>query len=153
VTAPTIGRSQQPVVRRILAVFAATMLIACASDSKKLTQHVDKSASWLATVDVTTDAWIHNSVPARFAERTLEEAHAHLAKAVQSVKGLDVNAADRARTLAALQLATESASEMADAVRRRDRRSAAVRRAMLSLEEQSLDSLVDELKRRQGEQR
>jgi hypothetical protein len=64
------------------------LLAACKSEHAKERDQLEQSASWLATVQMLSQAWAENRVSTRYAERTLEEARTQLATANQDSAAL-----------------------------------------------------------------
>jgi hypothetical protein len=57
--------------------------VACKSAAARQADELEGSVSWLSTVQEVGRAWSENRVPARYAERTFDEARASLVKAGQ----------------------------------------------------------------------
>jgi hypothetical protein len=129
-------------------VAAALLLAACASDDKKLVDQVDKGVSWTSTTEFTAQSWLGNRVPGRFAERTIEQAHANLAKTRDAVAQLQVNPDDRAAAVAALTGAVSASADVAGAVRQRDQAAATGRLPLLASRHAQLDSLLHALEQK-----
>ena len=77
-------------------------LTACKSASAREQDKLERSVSWLSTVQEVGRAWSENRVPARYAERTFDEAQSELTRAGE------VEAARRV-------------TDVAEVLRRRDR--------------------------------
>jgi hypothetical protein len=65
----------------------------CKSESRQRAERLETSISWIATLETVGHAWGVNRVPARYAERTIDEARAALAR------NGEARAADAARML------------------------------------------------------
>jgi hypothetical protein len=64
-------------------LLAALLTIGCKSASAKAADQLEQSVSWIATLETVARRWTENRVPSPYAERTIEEGSAALAKADQ----------------------------------------------------------------------
>jgi hypothetical protein len=111
----------------LLAVFVAVLASACKSKTTRLANELDASISWAATLEAVAKSWADNRVPARYAERTIDEARAAFRTARES----------RAASIA---------DALRDAVRGRDRRALAEPLHALHAERDALEHRLDQLK-------
>ena len=63
-------------IRKVIALCAAAILLAACGGEKP----EDAAASWRATLQLTAEKWVDNSVPARFVESTCDSAQKALEK-------------------------------------------------------------------------
>jgi len=107
---------------------AAILMTGCKSAPKRLAERLERSISWIATLETAGHSWAENRVPASYAERTIEEARAALASAEQP-------------------RAARIASELADVLRNRDQTEIDVHLGALALERRALEARLKGLKR------
>ena len=71
-----------PLLRGVALALAAGLLLACPSPSpsEKLLDATKPAASWIATLRMTGERWIANSVPKSFVQSTVSEARKDLGK-------------------------------------------------------------------------
>lgn len=126
----------------------ASAPLACKPASRRLSEQVEAGASWSATAEMAVAAWTRNSVPARYTERTLEEAHAQVHRSAQRVAKLrsESGAGDAGRALAT---AEQALSQLSDAVRRRNADAARQRIPAVASARAQLERLKDRLEQSQ----
>jgi hypothetical protein len=112
---------------RRLFLATALLTIGCKSGPAKVTEQLEQSVSWIATLETVAHSWSENRVPSRYAERTIEEGSAALASADQP----------RAARIAA---------GLADVVRNRDQTEMAVHLEALRQERSALEARLDRAK-------
>src|SRR4051794_7188134 len=90
----------------------------------ELGDQVKPIGSWLATLQMTSEAWSANSVPAHFARDTVEAAKAAMVKAASAAERSDAPPEVREPLRRLLADALRAARELAGALAHEDRRAA-----------------------------
>jgi hypothetical protein len=105
------------------------LIAACSHQSpeEKLLDAVDPATSWIATLDLASESWLGNRVPATFVRESLKSAKKELEKAHMVVDSSKADAHLRDSVRAQLRIADDAAAELGGAIQRNDR--AAVARA------------------------
>lgn len=143
--APSTAVIHRPVtLRRILALAVIAASASCKSTPQRLAEQVEGGASWTATADMAATAWTRNRVPVRYAERTLEEAHAKLHASVRQASKLRSAPGDD-DALQLLAGAEQAVVQLADAVRRRNIDAARARLPAVTHAARQLRTLHDRL--------
>ena len=104
-------------------VTAVLMAIGCANRSadRQLADDLDPATSWIATLELSCDAWLANRAPASFVHSAIAPARKALTAAQSAMDR--TGAAPRLRQTAAaeIRVATDAALELDRAVGRHDR--------------------------------
>ena len=70
------------------AFISLILLAGCKSDSQRLSDELDRSASWRATIAAIDAAKARNRIPSRFADDALADANDELAKSSKKIAEL-----------------------------------------------------------------
>jgi hypothetical protein len=70
------------------AFISLILLAGCKSDSRKLSDELDRSSSWRATIAAIDTAKARNRVPSRFAEAAIADANEELARSAKKIAEL-----------------------------------------------------------------
>jgi hypothetical protein len=112
------------IVPRHLVLFFCVAIAACGhkTPEQKLLDTIDPADSWIATLQLTGEKWLANSVPTRFVRSTVDAAKKDFEKVG---KALDQSDAPRPMILTVrhqLEVATAAAGDVSQAVQKNDRR-------------------------------
>ncbi|HJQ20574.1 MAG TPA: hypothetical protein VJ867_09520 [Gemmatimonadaceae bacterium] len=112
--------------RELICLAAAAVCWGCKSQHDRETARVQKALSWVSTAGSVAQLWVENRVPARYAERTLDEARTELTSNGEAESAL-------------------LAATLRDAVHRADRAGVAAPLASLMAHRGSLHAQSDQL--------
>ena len=76
-----------------LAPVVLLALAACKSDSKKLTDELDRVSSWKATIATIDTVKARNRVPVRYARDAVADAQSEIAKSLKTIDDLKAHGA------------------------------------------------------------
>lgn len=107
----------------------AIVIAACSQKTpdQKLADALDPATSWIATLDLASDSFLGNRVPASFIRESVKAAQKELEKAHSAVESSKAGKQLRDSVTAQLCIADDAAAQLGGAVQRSDR--AAVARA------------------------
>jgi 3-hydroxyisobutyrate dehydrogenase-like beta-hydroxyacid dehydrogenase len=116
-----------PLLRGIALALASSLLLACSSQSptEKLLDTAKPAGSWIATLRMTGERWIANSVPESFVKATVDEARDDLGKVVDEAGKSPAPAAARLPLQRLLHAARAAGFGLEKAVKAGDRPGAA----------------------------
>jgi hypothetical protein len=127
-------------------VTAAAILAAaaCKTPEQKFSDHLERSASWLAAIEMGGHSWMENRVPVRFSRQLVDEGRSELAASEAAIADLHVEGGDVASARAELARAVFSLDTVLAALDHRD--STGVARAMPTIGAQRL--MIDSMAKR-----
>ena len=109
-------------------VWCAILLIAACSHKtpdQKLLEAAEPAASWIATLQMTAEKWLGNSVPSRFVRATVDAANAAFEKSGKDVARSDARQELRDAIKRQLEVAQAASGDFKQAVGKNDRRTVA----------------------------
>src|SRR3954469_11497925 len=95
-------------MRCVLALCASVFISGCKSDQSKASDLAERASSWAATAGAVTAAMAENRVPARYAQRTLDDAQKDLETARRQSESLQIADSTRRRITQALAEQSDS---------------------------------------------
>jgi hypothetical protein len=104
-------------------VLMALLVAGCArkTPEQKLAGEAGTAASWVATFQFASEAWLANRVPGAFLRDTIQSGEKNLQKSEQSVEESEANERMRATVRDSLKTARVASAELKAALERGDR--------------------------------
>jgi flagellar motility protein MotE (MotC chaperone) len=126
------------------------VLTACSSKSEadKLTKELRTVTSWVATAEMTGEAWTQGNVPTPYTKQTLSTAQKKLHKQTEAIAQLSYDPTQLNKIVEHLQRLESTVNRMSTSVEQQDRSAIAHQLQQLSKQEQTITVLAS----RAGEQ-
>jgi hypothetical protein len=132
---------------RWFSLWCAILLIAACShktSDQKLLEAAEPAASWIATLQMTAEKWLGNSVPSLFVRATVDAANAAFDKTGKAVAQSEARQELRDAIKRQLEIAQAASRDFKQAVGKNDRRLVAICAQRFAAAHSALQQLEDQ---------